>query len=112
MAMRKWLVALTALCVTPAHAQDDRTPFSTGNQFVRLCPTEFWNMSCTAYVLGLYHAKDNDGQKTVCLPKGVDTGQLFEVGVAYIKANPSKAHDAAYALIIESWRAAFGSVSV
>lgn len=98
-----------AVCLgvsSPAASQNDGTPFGTGNQFVRLCGTRVWQLACRAYALGVYHGNQM-GIETICLPRGVDTGQMYEVALAYIRANPQTSHNAAFAMILDSWRSAF-----
>lgn len=64
-------------------------------------------MTCLTYVLGFYHGREFQKPATVCLPDGVDTGQLYDVTIAYIRNNPAKAHEVLFGLMLESWQAAF-----
>lgn len=100
---------LLAATSTRAVAQSEVTDaFNTGNKFVRFCETNIDNrLMCGSYVLGFFHGSQMAGPRTVCLPKGVDLGQLYAVAVAYIKNNPARAHQVAFGLMLESWKAAF-----
>lgn len=83
------------------------SPFASGNQWLRLCDDVSWNTACVAYALGLYQGVALMKPNPVCLPEGVDTGQLYEVGVAFMRANPALAHHGPSALFTLSWVQAF-----
>lgn len=111
--MRRTLIAaaLTLCIAPPLSAQTGEGPFLTGNGFARQCETTEWKVGCVTYVLGLFHGSQSQRMPdAVCLPTGVDTGQLYEVAVKYIKSNPAIAHRAAFDLILESWEQAFPCV--
>jgi hypothetical protein len=101
----KLLFAATAIC-SPAVAYDDNTPFSTGNHFVRKCATTEWRLACAAYTVGLYHGSQRD-RRTICKPEGADNEQLYNIAIAFIKANPKQSHTAAFSIILASWEDAF-----
>ena len=104
--MLKWLAMLAVLVATPAYAQEDRTPFETGNKFVRMCVTDLWKLPCVTYAVGVYEGSQIKSA-TVCLPDGVDNGQLLAVGVAFIKDHPDTAHLIPSVLLLASWERAF-----
>lgn len=99
------LISLIGL-MAPAVAQDS-APFYDGNSFIRGCQTAKWELACAGYTLGVAHGYNGDGPKRYCKPQGVDTGQMFQIGLAYIRANPERSHHAAFSLLIESWIKAF-----
>jgi hypothetical protein len=106
------LVIMAALLIVaaPAKAQNERADaFERGNNFVRFCEGSIRNkIECMAYLLGVFHGSQFGGAtKTVCLPEGVDTGQLYEVAMAYIRNNPARAHWAPFGLMLLSWKEAF-----
>lgn len=101
------IALLFASLSTSANAQDDSTPFLTGNGFVRLCDTKSWKMACLSYVLGVFHGSQTGPARTICLPDGVDNEQMYEVAVAYIRATPAKRHHVAFDLLLESWQTVF-----
>ncbi|WP_419865946.1 Rap1a/Tai family immunity protein [Aurantiacibacter rhizosphaerae] len=90
----------------PASAQDSSVPFLLSNWFVRNCDSSTWRVGCAAYVLGYYQGTQTR-EKTVCLPEGVDAGQLYEIALAYMREHPEKGHIVGMALMDEAWVAAF-----
>ena len=95
---------------SPGIAQVDPTaPLNSANNFQRLCQSDAsLTTYCMTYVLGTYHAlRETSRASGVCLPKGVDTGQLFEVGLQYIRQHPELGHYAPAPLLIASWEQAF-----
>jgi Rap1a immunity proteins len=105
--MLRFIVAMTfaiaAFSGVPASAQfNDGSPFSTGNNFARQCPSKTWELACRTYALGVFHGNQLDN-KTICLRPGVDGGQMYEIAMAYIKANPQKSDNAAFAMLLDSW---------
>lgn len=106
MFIRLIFVAALACMTAPASAQNSDNPFLLGNWFVRNCDTPTWKLGCVGYILGYFHGSQTR-EKTVCLPDGVDTGQLIEVALAYMRTRPEKGHIVGLALIDEAWIAAF-----
>jgi hypothetical protein len=90
----------------PVVAQNDGTPFSTGNNFIRLCPTKTWKLACISYTLGVYHG-NQETVRNICIRPGVDGGQMYEIAMAYIRNNPQGSDNAAFAMILDSWRKEF-----
>lgn len=87
-------------------AQQADGPFLRGNWFVRNCDSREWELACAAFILGYYQGSQTR-VKTVCLPEGVDTGQLITVGLNYMKQNPQRGHIVGMALLDEAWEQAF-----
>ncbi len=81
---------------------NDGSPFSTGNNFVRQCSSKSWELACRTYVLGIFHGNQMNN-KTICTRPGVDAGQMYDMAMAYIRANPQKSDNAAFAMILDSW---------
>lgn len=105
--MRGIILALGMLTLaTPASAQGAEDPFLRGNWFVRNCDSPSWKLSCGAYLLGYFHGSQSR-LETICLPNGVDTGQLIEVALAYMRSHPEKGHYVAMMLADEAWASAF-----
>lgn len=105
--MLRFVLALTfaiaALPSSQATAQyNDGSPFSTGNNFARQCPSKTWELACRTYALGVFHGNQMDN-KTICIRPGVDSGQMYEIAMAYIRASPKKSDNAAFAMILDSW---------
>ena len=103
------ILAAAVIAPAPAVAQDSDKPFLLGNWFVRNCDTPTWKLACMGYTLGLFHgtAVPRDAERTVCLPKGVDNGQMHEVAMSYMRRHPERGHIVGIALIMESWERAF-----
>lgn len=82
-------IALSASSVTasPLLAQDSSYPFLLTNWFVRNCDTKTWQLACTGYILGYFQGSESR-EKNICLPDGVDTGQLIAVGLKYMREHP------------------------
>lgn len=100
---------LPPVYIPPTVEADDPgpgVPFDRGNQFVRLCASNKWQLSCMAYTMGVYHGSQPI-KETVCKPDGVDGGQLYNVALRYISDHPEIAHRAAFSLILESWEKTF-----
>lgn len=104
--MHKWMLALAVTIAMPTNAQGTNEPFLRGNWFVRNCGLPNWELACGAYALGYFHGSQTR-KETVCLPVGVDTGQLQEVAWAYMRAHPEKGHLVGMTLMDEAWEAAF-----
>ena len=106
MFVRLSIAAAIAFASTPASATDAKSPFLRANWFVRNCDSAEWELACRAYVLG-YYSGSQTREKTVCLPDGVDSGQLYDVALAYMRSQPAKGHIVGIMLMDEAWRAAF-----
>lgn len=104
--MRMWLLAVAIFGAAPASAQQSEGPFLRGNWFVRNCGSSTWKLACGGYVLGYFHGS-RTRKETVCLPDGVDTGQLYEVAITYMRSHPEKGHLIGMILMDEAWEAAF-----
>jgi hypothetical protein len=94
----------------PGDAQENAAgALASGNNFALFCNgVTTASVSCLAYTLGVFHAlRETTRGSNVCLPNGVDTGQLFSVGVKYIRENPELGHYAPAPLLIASWERAF-----
>lgn len=105
--MRTWLFGLAMLTASPASAQQTDVPFDTGNRFVRMCEAKAWKLACVTYVLGVFHGSQSGDVRTVCLPDGVDTMQIYEVSLAYIRSHPKRSHEVALSLILDALTEAF-----
>lgn len=95
---------------SPSMAQADAaSPFLSGNNFQLFCyDNSTPGAMCLTYTMGVYHAlRETPRGGGVCLPKEVNTGQLFSVGIKYIRANPELAHYSPAPLLIMSWERAF-----
>lgn len=101
------LSAIIGVLHDTANAQSEGDAFLSGNQFVRQCEGAVGKrIQCLIYVLGVYHGSQSQN-RSVCLPAGVDTGQLYEVAIAYIRNNPARAHFVPFGLMLDSWQQAF-----
>jgi hypothetical protein len=96
--------AFAFLSPGPALARED--PLLTGNAFLRLCDKPEHAVSCITYTLGVFHGF-REGSSKICLPKGVDTGQLREVGKKFMRDNPQYGHFGPGGLMVASWTEAF-----
>lgn len=93
------------LTACPVVAQD--TPFTTGNAFLRVCESDqTWEIACTSYVLGVFHGSHVRG-RVICLPDRVDTGQLYQIAISYIRSHPTRSHEPVFGLILAAWLEAF-----
>jgi hypothetical protein len=103
--MIRLILIIASLIATPAMGQAPQD-FKSGNAFLRACTPSDRGASCLVYTLGVYHGF-REGSDSVCLPKGVDTGQLLQVGLAFIRENPKAAHYGPGGLMVASWIEAF-----
>lgn len=106
MTIRLSLFAALALTSAPAIGQDSNAPLLLGNWFVRNCDSPAWKLACAGYVLGYYQGSQSRVQ-TICLPSAVDNGQLYEIALAYMRAQPEKGHFVGMQLMDEAWTSAF-----
>jgi hypothetical protein len=104
--MSRFALALPLALLASSPAIGQETPLSSGNAFLRLCDGSGRAISCVAYTLGVFHGF-REGSNEICLPKGVDTGQLMEVGKKFMRDNPQDAHYSPGGLMVASWIKAF-----
>lgn len=67
---------------------------------------------CLAYIQGVSDSleffQNLDGAgKVVCLPKGVNIGQLVDIATKHLRENPEKRHYGADSIILGAWLRAF-----
>lgn len=86
--------------------QTASAPFLRGNWFVRNCDTSTWQLACGSYILGYFHGSEAL-RTSICVPEGVDTGQLIEVALSYMRRHPERGHLVGTMLIDEAWKEAF-----
>lgn len=83
--------------------------FTSGNDLLKECTARegeatYYQSSayCTAYITGAADALDAERYMTVkstCIPSGVTAGQLRDIVVAYLQANPTNRHISGYLLV-------------
>ena len=110
------MIALaSALLVFPAHASDDVLSIMDGNKLYEFCSsaatTPEWGQ-CTGYVQGAFDQTMNDqeayGLKWICMPsRGVDTVQLRDIVIKYLRDNPDQRHYVASTTIAVALTKAF-----
>jgi hypothetical protein len=101
------IAAMTLSASTASFAQQE-DPFGTGSNFIRSCQIDAWKRSCVSYTLGVFQGiREVETTKTICLPPGVNTGQLHEVGIKFIRDNPADSHYSPAGIMIYAWRQAF-----
>jgi hypothetical protein len=101
---------LISLGLALGQAQAGATPRSiteSGNVFLAQCTAEpIDRLVCASYVIGLW-----DGaiafNRWACLPNGASYEQLLDVGIDFIRENPSMRHRPTRDLLLVSWRRAF-----
>lgn len=98
--------ALLMSAATPVHAQKAEPALGRSNWFVRNCGESGWELPCLAFTIG-YFVGSQTRSKTICLPEGVDNGQLHTMAMNYMKAHPEKGHLAGTTLMDEVWEATF-----
>lgn len=102
-----------ALIEAPAHAG-----FFTGNQLYSECTSEKGNReylgnisTCNGYIMGVLDAADThaqwDKKIAICIPTGVNTGQLREIVIAELRANPALRHLPAAYFVLSAVSSAF-----
>ncbi|WP_420897437.1 Rap1a/Tai family immunity protein [Altericroceibacterium xinjiangense] len=92
----------------PAISQDANT-FGTGNTFLSHCGDELRD-ECVIYSVGVWHGAmtmTSLVEPIVCFPSGVTGGQLFRVGINFMRDNPDKGHWKPAELLVMSWAEAF-----
>jgi hypothetical protein len=108
-ALAVMIVVLTASRVSVA--QQPTTDFSKGNGLLKVCSSDRTVDSdiCLGYIVGAADGLDlmNDQVKkkcnrsrSFCYPSGVAFGQIRDVVINYLKANPDKRQDDS-ALLVE-----------
>jgi hypothetical protein len=100
------LAILATAAAAPAQPQVPG-PFNSGNQFLRLCPTEAWRMLCKTYTIGFAEGVLPNANVPVCTPEGVDIGQMYEVAIKFIRDNPERAHMKTRHLLTMAWAQAW-----
>lgn len=83
--------------------------FTTGNDLLRNCTaksneaTYYQAMAyCSAYITGAVDALEAERYMAVkqgCIPSEVTVGQLRDIVIAYLQANPSNRHLSGYVLV-------------
>lgn len=102
------ILGIVLIMSTPSTAADQQNPFESGNSFIRLCDSSRYVVACTTFTMGVFQGYQLGTAKSdICLPSGVDTGQLGEVGRKYIRENPERAHWTVSPLLVNSWLKAF-----
>ena len=99
--MTRLATILIVLCIaTPAQAT-----FLTGNKLLEFCTktsAEVNLNACRGYIIGVIDAFENDQIPTeykLCVPKGVDSGQVADVTRNYLTGHPEKRHLTANSLV-------------
>ena len=106
------VVAAWTLFPTPALAKNET---ATGNQLLQTCTDDGLSgeaFTCLAYIEGVvdstqFYASLNLLNRTICAPKGVTLGQMQDIVIAYLRANPGTRHLPSVYLITLSMREAF-----
>ncbi len=80
-----------------------------GNQLLAKCQGDTTNRGfCLGYVEGVADALDDPVEGIrACIPIGVIGGQVNDVVITWLKANPSKRHYAAHSLVAAALSEAF-----
>jgi hypothetical protein len=108
--MKKFgLVLLIAAAVSGEVAA---ASFATGNKLLKDCQsTDVVERNlCLGYIAGIFDALDGntlDQQHRACLPKGVTIGQVSDIVVQWLQANPKDRHYAAAGLVAAAIAKAF-----
>jgi Rap1a immunity proteins len=110
MQKRSFICAVLALAIPlQASAQDMKSPFNTGNDFIRECAKSSWEMMCLSYAIGVYQGSQVK-TRSLCLPVGVDNQQLLAIATTFIKSRPDMSHYPASSLLLASWERQFACV--
>ncbi len=122
LAVLAFLAAPVLVVSTPAEAN-----FKTGNELFRECTASRSDAtyyqsyaSCTGFIIGVVDGAemsgfiisalgemDDDPIRMVCVPDGVEAGQVREIVVQHLRANPADRHKPASGQIISAVRAAY-----
>ena len=104
--MRIMILAVLLCFGSPAGAAEADRVLSNGNWFVRNCQSGSWENECMAYSLGYFQGSQSR-RRTVCIPEGVDQGQLWGIALKYMRDHPEKGHLLGMVLMDEAWEDAF-----
>ena len=108
--MSKWLWAVIVLCLVPQNAG---AQFVDGNKLLRWCESSSTSperLTCVGYIQAVSDTLDQvSGAIGVaeCIPGGTETGQLRDVVVMYLRANPVIRSKSASGLVIGALIAAW-----
>lgn len=82
----KYALIIALLIALPAHAE-----FLSGNKLHESCTARDTvnQMDCLGYISGVHDALAG---VTICLPQSVTRGQIMDVTVRWLNANPDKRH--------------------
>ena len=82
------------------------TSFDTGNSLLRECQDDSMVLACTGYITGATDLMAFTSYP-ICVPKGVDRGQLRDIVVKDLVAHPEGRQSPAGLLIIKALGDAF-----
>lgn len=104
--MMKRIMIAAALAMAPAPAGAAEPAEDNGNRLLSNCSDDGYFMEgfCLGYIRALTISADlimANGNNAVCIPDGVQAGQVRDMIVAYIRRNPSSRHE--HALVLVSW---------
>lgn len=112
--MRVIFALLIASISTSVWATVDPPSVNTGNELLYTCsnenePASFW--ICAGFLQGVRDTVDlfavAEKRKHICIPATATNGQIRDVAVAYLQANPAKRHYRAASLVMSAWMQAF-----
>jgi len=105
MRLRVLVLAAGVLCPASGSAQDQFPAFVTGSRLLEIC-TPVQTPSCYAYVEGVVDALQStfsalrmQQHALFCLPEGVTSRQLVDVGTNHLRDHPEQRHYVASANI-------------
>ncbi len=104
-----WAAALMLM----AGASNFSDPLESGNTFLDRCSVPAEKMDeitfglCHGFINGLVARDVFASDRSICRPSGANNGQLMDVALAYLRANPQYRHIAPGALVAVALRNAF-----
>lgn len=109
--MKRWILCGALVLGMAGQAAKAELLFYSGNELLEMCRDKniVDPVRCTGYISGVADALSSPyvARYRVCRPKEVTVGQVRDIAVAWLEANPSKRHYAAITLVALALSEAF-----
>jgi hypothetical protein len=113
-AVFKVAIAAFILCVAPLHAQHSLMADRTGNSLVAACTEDEVapKAACLGFIVGAMEGWQTGvafhrQAETICIPRGVEVGQMMKIILKYADDHPQDLHLPAGFLVVIAMQKAF-----